>query len=533
MTGRLGAAAAVVAGYALLGPVGLVAGAVLAFVAIRAPQVLRVIPLSLLVAMVVVVLAEGRFVQSSLFVDERRLAHQLGLLLALSLGVAVVAEMARSVHGAAPSADRPQVDTEITSTSHGVRLGSVWMLAGAAVLAGGSFIFWAIAARLVEPDSLGAAASLFSSSFFLAYITSLGLPIVVTRMAPDRSAESAWVTRAALSLTVASSVLSAFLFVLVAPIAIVEPIGGRSIASAALMAGVVASVSFSTIVDARLTVWLMWRTYFWRLAAVTVLRLGSLVFVTASGAGGGLFVAAVWAFGLSSLVFLPLVTGGDARPQRPTPETLRRLVVFGSTSYASQLAVQAPLFATPFIVALMVDSEGFGIYYLAWGITSVVLVFVQVIGQALLAESSSRGIAPQKTITALSIGLGIVIVAALLSFVAGGGISAALFGSEFRSVGRLLTPLLVGCAPAVAAVMAVTEARLVHSIRATFMASIPYALFTLAGVGIGAGLDGVDGAARGWAVGAFLSAPFAAWELRQLRSTASIESESTASVRVR
>ena len=80
--------------------------------------------------------------------------------------------------------------------------GSVWLLAATLVVSLGSFIFWLLVAQRAPAEDVGRATALFSASMFICYLTSLGLPIAVSRYASDRTQGSATLFAWSLLLTI-------------------------------------------------------------------------------------------------------------------------------------------------------------------------------------------------------------------------------------------------------------------------------------------------------------------------------------------
>lgn len=498
-------AAGALVGYLIADYWGLLAAAGLIILQQSRPRLARLVPVVVAVAMAAAVVLQGSFDRRGVFPLERPVAHTLGLLLALLLGMVLVGEASFSLRG-------PVVDELLSETEPGQRAagrvmrGATWSLAGTALVSVGGFAFWVLAARISGPDALGGAAALFSASFFIAYATSLGLPTTVTREATDLSRRSAVITGWSLLLTVVSSTIGAAVLVLLVPVEDTLPIGGRSVAGAAVLALVISGVSVSTVVDARLAALLRWRAYFFRLAAVTVLRFAGVVFIPDADSAAWLFVAAVWAFAATSLALLPSVLRRDPVDPRPVFRSdVRRLAKFATVNYVSQLAVQAPLFVVPLVVLVATDHTAYGRFYLVWGIASVFLMATQVIGQTLLAESANRGRSRSGTLTALGLGLALTSSAALLALLVGNELTSLLFGQRYQDAGHLLGGLLVGCVAAVPVVIEIAEARSDAALGAVLAASIPYAVFTLVGVAAGAQRNGVDGAVWGWVVGSALS----------------------------
>jgi O-antigen/teichoic acid export membrane protein len=395
-----------------------------------------------------------------------------------------------------------------------------WTLGATTLLSAGGFLFWMLVARRLDPDTVGAGASLFSVVFFLVYATSLGVPVLVTRYAFDHSARSAAITLIALVSTAGSGALGAVVFMLVAPADVIEPLGGRTVSGGLVMVLLAVSVSVSTVVDARLITSMRFPAHFTRLAAVTVLRLAGIALIPATDDGFGVFLASTWAFGATSIVFLPSIlrsrSGPQAHPRILAPEWAP-LARFSVSNYLGQLALQGPVFLTPMLVLLAVSAAEYSGFYLAWGITAVLLMMSQTLGQTLLAEASNRGRSDERTLLAAGIAIGLSVGATLIAIVLGGWLATTLYGDAYRAVGDLLPWLLLGCAPASIAVIVVSEARYAEHNRRMLSTSVPFAMLVGVAVGLGAQVGGSKGAAVGWLIGNVASLVPSGFQLARLR----------------
>lgn len=400
------------------------------------------------------------------------------------------------------------------------RAGFPWTLSATLLLSAGGFAFWMLVARRLGGEAVGAGASLFSVAFFLVYATNLGLPVLVTRYALDRGERSVAITAVALIFTAVSGAVGAVAFVAVSPVDILEPLGGRTVLAVALMVIIVMSISISTIVDARLIASSRFPAYFLRVAAVTVLRLAGVALIPAADDGFVLFLVSVWAFGATSIVMLPSVlrsVGGFRIDHHVLLAERRHLVRFSTSNYAGQLALQGPVFLTPLLVLISVAALEFSRFYLAWGVTSVLLMVSQILSQTLLAEASNRGRSDQRTLVATTLGVGFAVGASLAAVAVGPWLAASLYGEQYRKVGDLLPWLLLGCGPAAVVAVVVSEARYAERNRGVLLTSMPFALLVSMAVAVGARLGGAEGASVGWLVGNLASLVPSGVQMTQLR----------------
>jgi len=383
-----------------------------------------------------------------------------------------------------------------------------WTLSATLLLSSGGFLFWMLVARRLDADTVGAGASLFSVTFFLVYATNLGVSVLVTRYAIDRSQRSVAITSISLGVTAASSALGAIVFLLVSPAEVLEPLGGRTVSAGLVMALLVVSVSVSTIVDARLIASMRFPAHFTRLAAVTALRLAGVAVIPRSDDGLVLFVAATWAFGATSIVFLPSILRSNAGRQvgdRILAGERAQLVSFSLSNYLGQLALQGPVFLTPLLVLVAVAPSDYSRFYLAWGVASVLLMISQILSQTLLADASNRGRSDEQTLLAAGIGVGLAVGGGFVTMMIGRWLAMNLYGEQYEAVGDLLPWLLLGCGPATVAAIVVSEARYAERTRSMLLTSLPYASLVGVAVAFGAHVGNVEGAAVGWLIGNLIS----------------------------
>ena len=270
--------------------------------------------------------------------------------------------------------------------------GSIWLLAGTLVISLGSFVFWLLVARHVPADDVGRATALFSATLFVSYLTSLGLPIAVSRYAADRTPGSATLFAWSMLLTLVSSLVGTIAFAAVAPETIRD---GLASFPSALAWPVVflfgAGLSISVLVDVRLMALRRWSLVFWKGMLTAVIRLPFLLWIPDTGAAMFVYAVAAGGFTLAGLVFLlPLSRPGWLR-LRPLPARARRAAHFAGVNYIGQVAVQAPLFGVPFVVLVHVGAVENARFYLSWGVMTVVYVGVQMVCQALLVEGGRDG----------------------------------------------------------------------------------------------------------------------------------------------
>jgi O-antigen/teichoic acid export membrane protein len=385
--------------------------------------------------------------------------------------------------------------------------GSVWLLAAVTVVALGSFVFWLVVAQLAPSQEVGRATALFSATLFICYLTSLGLPIAVSRYSTDRSQGAATLFAWSLALTLASSLAGLTFFAAFAPQSIRDGLAGTPAGSAFVLGFLlVAGCSISSLVDVRLMALRRWSLVFWRSVLVALVRLPFLLWVPA--AGGALYIYAVAAggFAVTGVAFLvPLGQKGWLR-LRPLPARARRAARFAGVNYLGQLAVQGPFFAVPFVVLVHVTAVENARFYLSWGVMAIIYAGIQMVGQALLVEGGRGGADDRRQArVALGVGLAVALAATVLSLGVG-PVLADLYGPDYGPVATILPVLMAGTIPLAVTTMLLTRERIHEHSRSTIAIAVFFAIAVLAPTTLLTISGGAVGAAWGWAIGNLFAA---------------------------
>jgi O-antigen/teichoic acid export membrane protein len=393
--------------------------------------------------------------------------------------------------------------------------GSAWLLAATLTVSLGSFAFWLIATQQAPAEDVGRAAALFAASMFVCNLTSLGLPIAVSRYAPDWTQGSTTVFAWSLTLRIAASLAAVAVFIALAPDSIREGLATWQPGLAWLVVLLlVAGQSLAELVDVRLMALGRWSLVFVRSLLIAMIRLPFLLWVPGSEAAFYLYVVALGGFALTGVAFLaPLARPGWLR-LRPLPNRARRAVRFAGVNYLGQLAVQAPFFAVPFIVLVQVSPVENARFYLSWGVLSVVYISVQMVAQALLVEGGKGG-ADHRHQAAVSLGVGMAVAAvATVASLGVGPVLASLYGPEYGPVATLLPLLIAGTIPFAVTMTVLTTARIREHSTATIAVAVGYAVAVLVPTILLTASDGALGAAWGWTLGNTLAALLALFASR-------------------
>jgi O-antigen/teichoic acid export membrane protein len=398
------------------------------------------------------------------------------------------------------------------------------MLLATGAVSVGSFVFWLIAARTADTELIGAATELFTAIFFISYATSLGLPPAVARFAagPDRR-ETRRFGIALVATTVASAVGST-LFFLVDPAGILDPLtSGGVFGGWAAFTILSAGLAVSVLVDVRLMGHRRWQSVFVRSAAIGIIRLPPLVWALSLDSAAAVFWIAAGGYAVTALPYLPgLMRGAEHGPLRWIDH--ERAVRFAGVNYAAELAVQAPFWVTPLIVALEIDSDSYATFYLSWGIMSVVYMSIHLLGRTLLVEGRRSGADPvRQARTTMAIALTISIAATAGSLITG-PLIALMYGSDHDRIATLLPLLMAGTIPWAITRTSLALARVQASTTQTLLLATATATTVVVGAALGGWLHDATGAAVGWIIGScaalIVSVPTLRSQLRQLSGIA-------------
>ncbi len=395
--------------------------------------------------------------------------------------------------------------------------GSVWLTATVAASAVSGFSFWLLAARSFDEAPLGQAASLFTGVLFVNYATSLGLPVAVGRYAVDRSHAADVLFGWAVLLTVASSAIGTAVLVLVAGGELLEPLEPLgTVGGPLLFFAVTAGMSTALLVEARLTALRRWGWVLARVAVVGVVRLPLISWDPIDDPALWLFLL-VGALPAASVIGLvgALAARGRARLGR-LPAVTRPAARFAGVHYISVLALQAPLFALPLVVALQVSDDGYSSFYIAFQIATVAFLVPHMLSQVLLVEGGREDADLDAQVRVALFG-----TVGIMAAVAVGGLVLArlvpvVYGEEYQDAGDLLPVLLAAGVPWAITSVILTRARVVEAERVIVALGLCLALGILVPAGVLTGVQGTGGAAAGWLIGHVLAAVAALVAARRL-----------------
>lgn len=404
--------------------------------------------------------------------------------------------------------------------------GSAWILIGLATQSILGFAFWLLGSRVATSGELGRASALYTAIQFVNYASGLGLTVALARYATDSGRESDALFGWSIVATVVSSVVCGALYLALADSSAVALVTG-SAGGWALFCAYTAGTSISLLVDVRLMVARRWGWLVGRIALIGLIRLPLVPLDPGMRPALWLYnlmLAPAAVIGAGTVLVLPRIGAGRARFHRP-----RALGSFGRYSgvnWLATIASQAPQFILPLVVAQSVLPSINASFFLAWMVTSLVLLVPGAISQVLLVEGSKDVVgghdAGHRAREALGFSLAIAVVA-FLGSLAAGPVVAAVFGSEYDRLARLLPPLMAAGIPWAITSVRLSEARIRRDQPATIAITATLGLGIVVPALLTVPDGGTSAAVRAWLLGNVAAAVVAiATHRRGLRRAAAL-----------
>ncbi len=348
----------------------------------------------------------------------------------------------------APTARLPN-DRRIDPQHRGLVQNSSVLIAQLALLGASGLAFWVVVANRFAIGDVGEVSGLVAVTNFVTYLTTLGLPVTVTRFGSNRNAQDDAVFSCSMLLTVASSAVGSLFVILISSARVMPTIlsHGRVVGFGVLFSGVAGS-SVVVLIDYRQLRLGGRRQVLLRSALVAVLRLGTIIVLPVAAGPFWMWVSITAAAPVGALLTYP----GWRRDcpvdvRRSLPTGRRRLLTFTAANWVSLLLMQAPFYAFPVIVVASLAKEQRGVFYIVWSITSVLFMVPQLTGRVLLMEAA--GHEPQIRGQAwFSLKLSLIVVAAIMVVsVPVAFLIPVLYGQAYESGRLLLIVLVAGLVP--------------------------------------------------------------------------------------
>jgi O-antigen/teichoic acid export membrane protein len=391
----------------------------------------------------------------------------------------------------------------------------------------GGFAYWLVVAHIAPTSTVGKAAALYSSILFVNYVTSLGLTVAVARYGGSRDRDPSILFNWSVVLTVASSFVGTAVYFAIVPREL-RALSILTVLGSVLIFGlIVAGISIGTVLDVRLISqhrrnWVVARAIFIGLVRVP------FVFIPALGHSTiGIFAVAAGApalCGFGAWIIADLRDRHFSFPLRPLPRDTRAAVTYATVNGVGQLGVQAPFFALPVIVLLLVSARANASFYVAWSIATVIFLIVQSVGQALLVEGNRSGHLKSQTRTSLKFGVGLAAGLALVCILGSKAIPL-FYGSSYTAGAKILPVLGIAAVPWAVFTVVLSVTRVRHNHRWNLFLSGLLAVAVLAPAAALVDKFGINGAAAAWLIGNLVAAIAAVWVLRRSNGSAAVDED--------
>lgn len=394
------------------------------------------------------------------------------------------------------------------------------LLANAGAIAGGAmatsalgFAYWWTAARFFEPAEVGLAAAAISMVLLLAQAGEIGLgPLLMAEASRDPRgsghlfATALWAAATACGLTGAAYVALAQF----APLGL-GPIVAQTDGCAVVIVGIV--VSGVAIVVDQLLFGLMRSTLaMWRSIGFSVAKLALLGAAAAAG-GSAMAILATWVASLAgSLLLLGVVCGAVGNAwHAPRPALLRPLAGAILSNHSLNVALQAPAYAMPVVVTVMLSPRINAAFYVAWTLIQVVQMIPAALATSAFCTGAgdlSRASAGLRLSLLISLGVG---TAAGIAFLLFSDLILGLFNPSYPAIaGSGLSMLGFGTLAVAVKFHFVCVARLEGRLASAAAVLAAGGTLELCAAALGAWLGGLTGLTQGWLAAAWLQAAFLA-----------------------
>ena len=371
------------------------------------------------------------------------------------------------------------------------------------------FAFWLIATHLDSKTDVGRASALFTGVTFITYLTNMGLPVAVGRYAPDDGDASTVLFNWSIVYTGLSSLMGTIIFLLFLPEGMADTLlqWGWP-AGLLILLTQVFGLSCTVLFEVRLMALRRWGWVFTRVVLVGMVRFALVLLRPLDDDALWLFLVVVGIPALSGFVGVGVLMARrrSTRLLAPVPASWRAGLRYSLVNYLGILAVQAPTFALPLIVAVEVASPQYAAWYVAFGITTVIFLVPHTLGQVLLVEGGKGGADLHRQVrVALGLTLAFMAVVAVAGRV-GSQIVTLIYGDDYSDAADILpTLVLAGVGWAITSIC-LTKARVQEEVRSIVIISLTLAVGILAPAVVLVGEDGIRGAAQAWLIGNVIAA---------------------------
>lgn len=269
---------------------------------------------------------------------------------------------------------------------------ALYLMAGSAMTGVFGLVFWLVAAKVHDAETVGLASAAISAMLLLSMLGTLGLDYAIIRFLPNAANPGAMINT---SLTVGALAAAVMSVVFVAGTGLWSPVLVFLRRDPLLFVGFVIFTSCLTLFLIQTRTFVARRRAEFSLAQNVVfntLRVGLLILMAlwfgAFGIVSAWGVAVVMAFAFGILLFQPRLEPG----YRPRPALVRevvgKLVHYSLNNYLAVMLWVAPGYILPLIVANLEGTEANAYFYIAWSVANVLFQLPLAISFSLFAEGS-------------------------------------------------------------------------------------------------------------------------------------------------
>lgn len=371
---------------------------------------------------------------------------------------------------------------------------------------GGSFLFWALAARLISAQELGLAAAVVASATFLSSMAQMGIGFALIRYLPHEK-NPIRLTNLALEAVGALAAVIALVFILGAQLWSPALVLLRSHWLIAL--AFVATIVMYSLIQLLNAVYVARRLPIFSLQLSSIQSVLSILFLLLLPFWFEGYVAILVAylfsfiasFALAVFAFLPRSEPGF-RLALVVPEKLRTpFSRYAFTNHAAQQLIQAPGNLMT-LVAINVLGPGLsGFFFIAWAIVQGVFMVAGSVAYSLLAEGSNKpGLTATFTHQAFKLGLPIAAGFTLLLLLLGKPL-LAIYGQEYVQNSLIPLQLLaLSIIPSVIIAIFFNVLRIRMAIRSLVVIALFWSVISFSSTILFMWEFGVNGAAFGWSL---------------------------------
>lgn len=266
---------------------------------------------------------------------------------------------------------------------------SYYLMATTLFTAGSGFFFWIFAARLYTVEEVGLGSAILSATWLLSILSVLGLDIGLIRYLPKEKDKSRMIN-SCLTITALVALMLALVFIL-----------GLPIWSPALMILQERTLYWAVVVVSAIAMTLFWlqtnvfvafrkAKYSFIQGSVAMLRVVILPFLVTFGAFG-VYISTGLATAIALLVGNMLIREVFSA-YRPTlvieKKIIREMMHYSVGNNVANILYFLPVAVLPLLVVAVLGAEINAYFYVAWAISSILLMIPYTTSTSLFAEGS-------------------------------------------------------------------------------------------------------------------------------------------------